>query len=69
MYFEYGLSTCIPYKLIDRGHVQHTSNSVVKEPALTQIDSISDQFELLVSAHLHAGKHVVQPLNLVDTGV
>jgi hypothetical protein len=37
--------TCIPYKLIDRGRVQHTLNSVVKESALARIDSISDQFD------------------------
>jgi hypothetical protein len=68
MYFEYGLSTYIPYKLIDRGRVQHTLNGVVKEAALARIDSVSDHFELLVSYHLHAGEYVVQPLDLVDAG-
>jgi hypothetical protein len=68
MYFECALSTYIPYKLIDRGRTQHTLNSVVKEAPFAQIDSIFDHFELLVtvSDHLHAGEHVVQPLDLVD---
>ena len=68
MFFDYGQLTYIPYRLIDRGHVQDTLNSVLKESPFTQIDSISDHFELLISDHLHAGEYVVQPLDLVDAG-
>jgi hypothetical protein len=70
MFFDYGQLTCIPYKLIDRGHVQGSLNSVLKESPFAQIDSIYDHFELLVSGsdHLHAGEHFVQPLDLVDAG-
>jgi hypothetical protein len=70
MYFAYGQLTYIPYKLIDRGRTQHTLNSVVKEAPFAQIDSIFDHFELPVagSDHLHAGEHVVQPLDLVGVG-
>jgi hypothetical protein len=70
MYFECGLLlTCIPYKLIDRGRIQCTLNSVVKEVALARIDSISYHFELLVSDYLHAGVHLVQLLHLVDAEI
>ena len=68
MFFDYGQLTCIPYKLIDRGHVQDTLNSVLKESVVAQSGLIFDYFELLVSEYLHAGEHVVQPLDLVDAG-
>ena len=69
MFIDYGQLTCIPYKLIDRGRIQCTLNSVVKEVALARIDSISDRFELLVSDYLHAGVHLVQLLHLVDAEI
>jgi hypothetical protein len=70
MSFDYGQLTYIPYRLIDHGHVQDMPNSVLKESPFAQIDSIFDHFELLVTGfdHLHAGEHVVQPLDLVDAG-
>jgi hypothetical protein len=68
MYSECALSTYLPYKLIDHSRTQHTLNSVVKEAAYAQIDSVHEHFELLVSRsnYLYAGEHVVQPLGLVE---
>ena len=70
MFFNYGQLTYIPYRLIDRAHVQDTLNSELKESPFTQIDSIFDHFKLPVtgSDHLHTSEHVVQPLNLVNAG-